>query len=56
MTITYALMEKLEDFAKSQPDRVRVLTKANVKQLIQENGTVVGVNYEYEGKILKEYG
>lgn len=56
MTITYALMEKLEDLAQSAPDRVRVFKKAQVKTLIYDNGNVVGVEYEYEGKHLKEYG
>jgi len=56
MTITYALMEKLEDLAKSSPDRVTVFKKATVKSLIQENGTVVGVEYDYEGKLHKAHG
>ncbi|KAI9596189.1 FAD binding domain-containing protein [Syncephalis fuscata] len=42
MTITYALMEKFETFAKEQPARARYLTKANV--------TLIGVEYETADK------
>jgi len=56
MTITYALMEKLEDLAKSQPDKVRILMKAEVTKLIQENGKVVGVHFVKDGQNFTEYG
>ncbi|KAI8911218.1 FAD binding domain-containing protein [Powellomyces hirtus] len=56
MTITYALMEKLEDFANEQPTRAKVIKKADVKKIIKENGTVVGVEYLREGKTYKESG
>jgi len=36
MTITYALMEKLEDLAKSSPDRVRIVKKAKVTRLLRD--------------------
>jgi hypothetical protein len=42
MTITYALMEMLEDLAKSNADQVRIVKKADVKHLIRENGSVIG--------------
>ncbi|KAG0046242.1 hypothetical protein BGZ83_008563 [Gryganskiella cystojenkinii] len=47
MTITYALMETIEDLSVSQPDRVKLIKKARVMNLIKENGTVVGVEYEH---------
>ncbi|KAG0226975.1 hypothetical protein BGW42_003262 [Actinomortierella wolfii] len=46
MTITYALMEMIEDMAVSQPDRVKLIKKARVTKLIKENDAVVGVEYE----------
>ncbi|KAI9101846.1 FAD binding domain-containing protein [Phlyctochytrium arcticum] len=56
MTITYALMETLEDLATAEPNRAKVIKKANVKKLIQENGKTIGVEYERDGKTWKEYG
>lgn len=57
MTITYALMEKLEDLAQEQPDRVRIIKKADVKKLIKEGEVVVGVEYAAaDGSVGKEYG
>jgi flavocytochrome c len=56
MTITYALMEKYEDIAAKKDGRARVLYKAKVTKLISENGTVVGVEYEKDGKKFSEYG
>jgi flavocytochrome c len=56
MTITYALMEKFDDIARKEPNRARVIYKSRVTRLLQENGKVVGVEFEREGKISKEYG
>eukprot|EP01114_Cavostelium_apophysatum_P006008 TRINITY_DN171_c0_g1_i1.p1 TRINITY_DN171_c0_g1~~TRINITY_DN171_c0_g1_i1.p1 ORF type:complete len:666 (-),score=165.26 TRINITY_DN171_c0_g1_i1:706-2703(-) len=57
MTITYALMEKLEDLAKTQPSRVQIVKKARVTRLVQdETGRVVGVEYEFQGKTFTENG
>jgi len=57
MTITYALMEKIEDIAAAQPDRVRLVKKARVTRLLTDNsGTVYGVAYESEGKQFEEHG
>ncbi|KAI8364647.1 FAD binding domain-containing protein [Radiomyces spectabilis] len=64
MTITYALMEELEDLAKKQPSRVRIIKKARVEHLIQGGkGDIVGVEYrlvgkgkKLEDKVHKEYG
>lgn len=56
MTITYALMEKIEDIATKQPNIARVLTKARVTKLLTEGGAVVGVEYEKDGKTFTEYG
>jgi flavocytochrome c len=56
MTITYALMEKIEDIAQKQPQVARVITKARVTKLITEGGAVVGVEYEKDGKVAIEHG
>lgn len=56
MTITYALMEKLEDIVKAQPNRAQMIKKAKVNHLIFENDAVVGVEYEHNGQNYKEYG
>ncbi|KAF9157036.1 hypothetical protein BG015_007562 [Linnemannia schmuckeri] len=59
MTITYALMETIEDLSVSQPDRVKLIKKARVTNLIKENGAVVGVEYEHlnqPGNKIKAWG
>ncbi|ORX94242.1 Flavocytochrome c [Basidiobolus meristosporus CBS 931.73] len=57
MTITYALMEKLEKLAKSEPHRVQCITKARATQLIRDDsGTVIGIEYEKKGQKIVEYG
>merc|ERR1712187_33452 len=43
MTITYALIEKLEEIEKETPDRARIITKATVTKLITDrDGNVCG--------------
>lgn len=56
MTITYALMERLEDISENQPNRARIIKKARVTNLIKEGEEVIGVEYEKDGQTLKEYG
>jgi succinate dehydrogenase/fumarate reductase flavoprotein subunit len=56
MTITMALMIKLEDICKATPDRAQVINKANVKSLVYENGAVIGVEYEKGGARHKMMG
>jgi len=56
MTITYALMEKLDDLAKTMPDRVRTIVKARVTRLLKEGDAVVGVEYEKDGQLFEEKG
>eukprot|EP00656_Telonema_subtile_P044328 TRINITY_DN505_c0_g1_i1.p1 TRINITY_DN505_c0_g1~~TRINITY_DN505_c0_g1_i1.p1 ORF type:complete len:628 (-),score=194.36 TRINITY_DN505_c0_g1_i1:260-2143(-) len=56
MTITYALMEKLEKIAEDTPESARVITKANVTELITENGAVVGCKYVKGGETFEERG
>ena len=56
MAITYALMQKLEELAESQPERVKIIKKANVKKINKEGNRITGVDYEFEGKTYTEYG
>ncbi|KAK9766609.1 Osmotic growth protein [Basidiobolus ranarum] len=58
MTITYALMEKLEEISRAEPQRVQCVTKAQVTRLIKDdNGGVIGVEYQKKsGEKLTEYG
>merc|ERR1719353_2513110 len=56
MTITYGLMEKLEDIADADEDKARILLKSTVKELIYKDGTVIGVKYEKGGEMFEEYG
>jgi len=51
MTITYALMEKLEEIAKQTPDRAKIVLKAKVNRLLYnaQTGLVEGVEYEKAG-------
>jgi flavocytochrome c len=57
MTITYALMEALEKIDKETDGKKgKIITDANVKKLITENGEVVGVEYVKDGSTHKAYG
>jgi succinate dehydrogenase/fumarate reductase flavoprotein subunit len=56
MVMTYAQMEKLEDLAVSQPERVKILKKARVTKLLNDKGAVTGVQYEHEGQLKEELG
>jgi len=56
MTITYALMEKLEEVCTKTPELARIITKARATRLIVEDGHVVGVEYEKDGQKHVERG
>lgn len=50
MAITYALMQRLEELAETEPERVQIIKKARVTSLNKEGNTVTGVTYEYDGE------
>ena len=52
MTITYALMTKMEDITKSDPDKAKVINNAEVTKLLHDEKTnaVTGVEYTFKGK------
>jgi len=58
MTITYGLLEKLEEVEKnSNGELARIINKAKATKLITDsNKNVIGVEYEKDGKVCKEFG
>jgi flavocytochrome c len=59
MTITYGLMEKLEDVAKETPSRARIIKKANVTRLLMDAAGKECIGCEYKdaaGNHKQEYG
>merc|ERR1711971_824636 len=57
MTITYALMEKLEEIEKETPDRARIINKATVTKLLSDStGATTGVEYTKDGSTFTEEG
>ncbi|KAF4819217.1 Fumarate reductase [Colletotrichum siamense] len=50
MAITYALMQRLEELAETEPHRVEIIKKARVTGLNKEGNTITGVNYEFGGE------
>ncbi|KAH7313563.1 FAD binding domain-containing protein [Stachybotrys elegans] len=50
MAITYALMQRLEELAETEPERVQIIKKARVTGLNKEGNKVTGVSYEYNGE------
>lgn len=57
MVITYAQMERLEDLAVSNPERVQIKKKARVIKLVKdEQASVIGVEYTHNGKTEIAYG
>lgn len=56
MAITYALMQRLEELAETEPHRVRIIKKAKVVGINKEGNFVTGVNFEHDGKIFTENG
>ncbi|KAI1761809.1 Flavocytochrome c [Hypoxylon sp. FL1150] len=50
MAITYALMQRLEELAENEPERVQIIKKARVTSLSKEGNKVTGVVYESGGE------
>lgn len=50
MAITYALMQRLEELAETEPQRVQIIKKARVTGLNKEGNKVTGVQYEFNGE------
>jgi flavocytochrome c len=57
MTITYALLEKLEEIEKlTKGVDAKILTKSKVTKLLTEDKNVIGVEYVKDGKTHQAYG
>lgn len=50
MAITYALMQRLEELAETEPHRVKIIKKARVTVLNKDGNQVTGVTYEHNGE------
>ncbi|KAK3071956.1 Osmotic growth protein [Teratosphaeriaceae sp. CCFEE 6253] len=50
MAITYALMQRFEELAESEPDRVQLIKKANVKKINKDGNSVTGVTYLFNNE------
>ena len=50
MAITYALMQRLEELAETEPERVTIIKKARVTGLNKEGNLITGVTYELGGE------
>ncbi|KAK8197333.1 putative fumarate reductase Osm1 [Phyllosticta capitalensis] len=50
MAITYALMQRFEELAESEPERVQLVKKAKVTKIHKEGNKAVGVSYEFDGQ------
>lgn len=56
MAITYALMQKLEELAETEPHRVKIIKKARVTKINSEGNVVTGLDFTFEGKTYTENG
>jgi flavocytochrome c len=50
MAITYALMQRFEELAESEPERVSLVKKAKVTRVNKEGNKATGVTYELNGE------
>ncbi|PBP18762.1 flavocytochrome c [Diplocarpon rosae] len=50
MAITYALMQRLEELAENEPERVQIIKKARVTGLNKDGNKITGVSYEFDGE------
>jgi flavocytochrome c len=56
-TITYAMMERMEDLCKTNPEIAKVVLKAHVTKLLRNaEGHVYGCEYEHKGQSYRELG
>ncbi|KAF2203733.1 fumarate reductase, partial [Delitschia confertaspora ATCC 74209] len=50
MAITYALMQRFEELAEAEPERVQLIKKAKVVKVNKEGNTATGVTYLFNGE------
>lgn len=57
MTITFALMEKLEEIAEKQPEKARIMLKSRMTKILKDSkGNANGIEFVKDGKVCKEIG
>ncbi|KAF2634956.1 Flavocytochrome c [Massarina eburnea CBS 473.64] len=50
MAITYALMQRFEELAEAEPERVQLIKKAKVLKVNREGNSATGVTYLFNGE------
>lgn len=50
MAITYALMQRFEELADQEPERVSLIKKAKVSKINKDGNSVTGVTYSFNGE------
>ena len=50
MAITYALMQRFEELAEKEPERVQLIKKAKVNKINHDGNKVTGVTYSFNGE------
>ena len=50
MAITYALMQRFEELAEQEPERVQLVKKAKVSKINTEGNRATGVTYTFNGE------
>lgn len=50
MAITYALMQRFEELAETEPERVQLIKKAKVTGINKDGNTVTGVTYKFNNE------
>ena len=50
MAITYALMQRFEELADAEPERVSLIKKAKVTKINRDGNTIHGVTYDFNGE------
>ena len=50
MAITYALMQRLEELAEKEPERVQIIKRARVTGINKDGNLITGVTYEHGGE------
>jgi len=50
MAITYALMQRFEELAEKEPERVQLIKKAKVHTINKDGNTATGVTYSFNGE------
>ncbi|KAM0712144.1 hypothetical protein Q7P37_011238 [Cladosporium fusiforme] len=56
MAITYALMQRFEELAEKEPERVQLIKKAKVNKINRDGNHVTGVTYDFNGEETVAHG